>query len=174
MAKIKDSGERREFETGAVRDMASGKGVFYVAPLKEMAYVLSSGTDKEFGASNILTELAEFQKEDKKNIYHLKNILGYFSKIKGWSLSKMMLEVSHQYEDGMEKYGEYNWQKGIPLDSYLDSAIRHLLKDIEGLDDERHDRAFVWNILCMMWQATNEEENSKGYRETTNSNNNSV
>lgn len=155
---ILDSGERREFETGAVRDMASGKGVFYVAPLREMAYVLSSGTDNEFEASNIITELYEFQKAENKNVYHLKNALSCFAKIKGWSFSKMMLEVSHQFEDGMEKYGEYNWQKGIPLDSYLDSAIRHLLKDIEGLDDERHDRAFVWNILCMMWQTVNEEK----------------
>lgn len=155
---ILDSGERREFQTGAVRDMASGKGVFYVAPLKEMAYVFSSGTDKEFEVSAILTELAEFQKEKNKNVHHLRFALERFAKIKEWSISKMMLEVSHQFEDGMEKYGEYNWQKGIPLNSYLDSAIRHLLKDMEGLDDERHDRAFVWNVLCMMWQTNNEKE----------------
>ena len=34
---IKDSGERREFETGAVRDMAEGKGRFDLMPLSEAA-----------------------------------------------------------------------------------------------------------------------------------------
>lgn len=32
MAEIKDSGNRREFATGAVRDMAEGKGSFEVMP----------------------------------------------------------------------------------------------------------------------------------------------
>ena len=62
--------------------------------------------------------------------------------------------------DGAKKYGEYNWQKGIPESSYMDSAVRHYLKFRAGMDDERHDRAFVWNILCLMWQhRQNKKEN---------------
>ena len=34
---IKDSGKRREFETGAVRDMTEGNGRFDLMPLSEMA-----------------------------------------------------------------------------------------------------------------------------------------
>lgn len=58
---------------------------------------------------------------------------------------------SIHFEQGAQKYGENNWQKGIPVHCYIDSAIRHYLKYKRGDDDERHDRAFVWNILCAIW-----------------------
>ena len=64
----------------------------------------------------------------------------------------MFLEVSKHYEQGALKYGEYNWQKGIPYNSYIDSAVRHLLKYIDGQKDEPHQRAFTWNILCLLWE----------------------
>ena len=54
-------------------------------------------------------------------------------------------------EEGALKYGENNWQKGIPESSYIDSAVRHYLKWLRGDDDEQHDRAFVWNIMCLIW-----------------------
>ena len=63
----------------------------------------------------------------------------------------MLLEVSKHFEEGAKKYGENNWQKGIPESSYIDSAVRHYLKWLRGDDDERHDRAFVWNIICLIW-----------------------
>ena len=56
-----------------------------------------------------------------------------------------------QYEDGAIKYGERNWEKGIDLHSYIDSAVRHFLKYLDGWDDEPHDRAFIWNILGAIW-----------------------
>lgn len=62
-----------------------------------------------------------------------------------------LLEVSKHFEEGAAKYGERNWQKGIPKSSYIDSAVRHYLKWLRGDDDERHDRAFVWNIMCLIW-----------------------
>lgn len=65
----------------------------------------------------------------------------------------MLIEASKQFEDGAKKYGEHNWKKGIPMDSYIDSAVRHYLKFMRGDTDERHDRAFVWNILCCLWTA---------------------
>lgn len=62
-----------------------------------------------------------------------------------------MLEVSKQYEDGARKYADDNWRKGIPTHCYLDSAIRHYFKWLRNDKDEPHDRAFVWNILSLMW-----------------------
>ena len=67
------------------------------------------------------------------------------------SVYTMLLEVSIHFEQGAQKYGENNWQKGIPVHCYIDSAIRHYLKYKRGDDDERHDRAFVWNVLCAIW-----------------------
>ena len=70
----------------------------------------------------------------------------------------MLLEVSKHFEEGAKKYGEYNWQKGIPVHCYIDSAVRHYLKWLREDDDEPHDRAFVWNILCCIWTCTHKPE----------------
>ena len=62
-----------------------------------------------------------------------------------------MLEVSKHYEDGCNKYGERNWEKGIPLHCYIDSGVRHYIKWLRGDKDEPHDRAFLWNMLGALW-----------------------
>lgn len=137
---INDSGTRREFESGAVRDCAEGKGRCDLMPLDVVAYVIDD---------DILDDIAAFI--DTGIGLFLRNALERFAKVYD-SVYDMMLEVSIHFEDGAKKYGEYNWQKGIPESSYIDSAVRHYLKFRAGMDDERHDRAFVWNILCLMWQ----------------------
>ena len=71
------------------------------------------------------------------------------------NLFTMYLEVAKHYEDGANKYSERNWEKGIPLHCYIDSAVRHLLKYLRGDTDEPHDRAFVWNVLGAIWTMRN-------------------
>lgn len=93
---IKDSGERREFETGAVRDMSEGKGLMVVMP------------------------------------------------------ASALLRLSRHYEHGAKKYGRFNWQKGIPVSSFMDSALRHIMKYLDGWDDEDHLSAAAFNILGAM------------------------
>ena len=90
---IKDSGNRRQFETGAVRDMADGKGRFDLMP---------------------------------------------------WAA---LIEVSKHCENGAKKYGEHNVDKGLPTSSFMDSAVRHLAKHIDGWTDEPHLIAAAWNVL---------------------------
>lgn len=99
---IQDSGERREFDTGAVRDMAEGKGDMISLP---------------------------------------------------W---ESVLRLSKHYEAGAKKYGRWNYQKGIPVSSFMDSAMRHLSKYLCGADDEDHLSAAVFNILgAMLMENTN-------------------
>jgi hypothetical protein len=94
--KVKDSGERRQFDTGAVRDMSSGKGRYdLISPL-------------------------------------------------------FLKRLAKHFENGAKKYGDRNWEKGIPLSSYLDSAMRHLSNYLEGLRDEDHLAAAAWNISCLI------------------------
>lgn len=95
---IKDSGNRTEFETGAVRDMKRGVGRMDLLPW--------------YG----------------------------------------IMEVSKHCEEGAEKYGEHNVDKGIPLHSLCDSAARHLAKFIAGETDEDHLRAAAWNLLWALNQ----------------------
>ena len=70
----------------------------------------------------------------------------------------MLLEVAIHFEEGAKKYGENNWQKGIPVQRYIDSAVRHYLKLLRGDDDEPHNRAFCWNIMCAIWTCKHKPE----------------
>ena len=52
---------------------------------------------------------------------------------------------------GAEKYMERNWEKGIPLHTYYNSAKRHCIKEICNWTDEPHLVALCWNLVCLLW-----------------------
>ena len=107
---IKDSGNRTQFNTGAVRDMSEGKG-----------------------RMDLLC----------------------------WNA---IMEVSRHCEEGAKKYGENNVDKGIPMHSLADSAMRHMAKFIAGHKDEDHLRAAAWNILwALEFRETKPELNDLYY-----------
>lgn len=144
---IKDSGSRRKFESGAVRDIQEGKGRCDLMPIQVVANLLDNLT----GGDYILRQISHFAKtNDTRYLYRA--LVGFSTIAYGEKLETMILEVSKHYEEGCRKYGENNWQKGIPINCYLDSAIRHYLKYRRGDKDEPHDRAFVWNIMCCVWE----------------------
>lgn len=60
---------------------------------------------------------------------------------------------------------EWNWQKGLPVKCYVNSAIRHYLKWLRGDEDEPHDRAFVWNLIACLWTCKHKPE-LNDYRRT--------
>lgn len=62
-----------------------------------------------------------------------------------------LIRLSKHFEKGATDHGERNWEKGIPMHSFLDSALRHLFKYLDGMDDEDHLCAAAWNIICAMW-----------------------
>lgn len=101
---IKDSGQRTEFETGAVRDMHEGKGRFDLLPWPAI-----------------------------------------------W-------EVAKHCENGAKKYGEHNVDKGIPVHSLIDSAIRHTMKFWMGMEDEQHLVAACWNLLWALYMMLEKPE----------------
>lgn len=156
---IKDSGNRREFETGAVRDIQEGKGRCDLMPLDVVAECFR----REFPNDNdsiILERLYLFTTTGES--HHLYEALAMDTPYKSWST--MFLEVAIHFEDGAKKYGERNWEKGIPVHRYIDSALRHYLKWIRGDKDESHDRAFCWNIICAIWTCKHMPE-LNGYAE---------
>ena len=61
-----------------------------------------------------------------------------------------MKRLARHFENGALKYGDDNWRLGQPLSRYLDSAIRHSFKHLEGQRDEDHAIAAAWNLLCMV------------------------
>lgn len=56
-------------------------------------------------------------------------------------------EVARVYESGAQVYGERNYEKGMNLSRFLDSALRHIFQVIEGKDDENHIANALWNIM---------------------------
>lgn len=146
---IKDSGERRVFDTGSVRDMSAGKGRFDLMPLGEI-YLLSD----EFGG--IFHYIDQFQKTGEytplrnaaEAVVHDLFITPYHA----------FIELSKHFENGLKKYGQDNWKHGIPASSYCDSALRHYCKHKAGYTDEPHAVACLWNLVCCMWTIENRPE----------------
>lgn len=94
---IKDSGNRRKFESGAVRDIEQGKGRMDLLP------------------------------------------------------ACALIRLSKHFEAGAKKYEERNWEKGIPISSFIDSGLRHIACYMDGKTDEDHLCAATWNLICAMW-----------------------
>lgn len=146
LREIKDSGNRTEFATGAVRDIQEGKGRCDLLPLDVISECYYSAFPGKFSAS-IFYEIYLFTQDG--NVLHLYDVLSKDEPFDDWS--DMFLEVAIHFEEGCKKYGENNWRKGIPVKRYIDSAVRHYLKWLRGDEDEPHDRAFCWNIMCAIW-----------------------
>lgn len=144
---IKDSGSRSEFATGAVRDIQTGKGRPTLMPL----YVVATLLDEKLCGDPVFQLIAHFA-DTENTTYLYRALITFAEQAYDGSVETMILEAAIHYEMGCAKYGEDNWKKGIPVNCYLDSAIRHYLKYRRGDEDEPHDRAFVWNTMCCIWE----------------------
>ena len=148
MAEIKDSGNRREFASGAVRDISEGKGRCDLLPLYEVGMLLDDEILKDIGA---------FVKYPI-NLGYLYDAVRTFAMNEFNGIVDAMLELSVHFEDGCRKYGARNWEKGLDVHCFIDSGVRHYLKHLRGDKDERHDRAFMWNMMCCIWTVKNKPE----------------
>jgi len=54
------------------------------------------------------------------------------------------------FAEGAAKYGEGNWQKGIPNSNLFNHAMRHLVLYQAGDASEPHLAHAAWNIMAMM------------------------
>jgi len=61
-----------------------------------------------------------------------------------------MRRLAKTLEEGVEHYGERNWEKGAPTDRFLDSCLRHLIQWEMGMDDEDHLGHAFWNLHCIV------------------------
>ena len=67
-------------------------------------------------------------------------------------ISKHMEDaIASDPETGKSHYPERNWEKGIPMHSMIDSAMRHLVKYMDGQTDEDHLCAAATNLLMALW-----------------------
>ena len=71
---------------------------------------------------------------------------GRFDLLSPYALRRLAIH----YERGAEKYGDSNWQKGIPTSHCFSSAVRHLFRWLAGDRKEDHLAAALWNICAIM------------------------
>lgn len=161
---ILDSGDRREFDTGAYRDIQSGKGRCDLLPLRVASElvirtlnVADGSATRAKAVAGMLSGLEQYRQTRYYGDWY--DAMEAFA-VGAWregteaapvSAAKALLDVSRQMEQGAQKYGERNWERGIPLHSYADSAIRHALKYLRGDRDEDHRTAALWNLCCGLW-----------------------
>lgn len=100
---LQDSGNRREFDSGAVRDINEGKGRCDLLPLGVIADMIDD---------EILCRIDQYVRSGNRS--SLVAAIKSFAEYRYGSLYTALLEVSKHYEDGCNKYGERNWEKGIP------------------------------------------------------------
>ena len=146
--RILDSGNRRKFESGAVRDICEGKGRCDLLPMAVVARLADEPILKCI--ENFQTHNGEVDLLYPALVQTYQEPLMIFP-----DKYTMLLEVSKHFEAGAVKYGDNNWRKGIPVHCYIDSAVRHYLKYRRGDTDEPHDRAFCWNLMCAIWTCEN-------------------
>ena len=101
---------------------------------------------KESDLSNIDDSGARMSYGDEKAIREPSTGKGRFDLITPFGLTRL----AKWYELGSKKYGDRDWEKGMTFSRYVDSAFRHLIKFMMGMEDEDHLAAAVWNLLCII------------------------
>ena len=134
----------KQFETGAVRDMAPDRGRFDLVPLDIAGKVFED---------EIIEYIGYFQNTNR--VEFLYTALSFAIPQQGNNKYELFKELALRFEHGANKYGVDNWKHGLPISSYIDSALRHYDKYKLGLTDEPHFIAFVWNIICCIWSVEN-------------------
>ena len=76
---IKDSGARREFETGAVRDIQDGKGRCDLLPLEQVAILIDSD-----GGDDVLNDIYQYQQTG--DVDCIIQAIYDFCYVRGWTM----------------------------------------------------------------------------------------
>jgi len=168
---LTDSGTRANFAGGAVRDMSSGKGRYDLMPVYAWNLLAETIVDDPIFADGDLDDMWEMARfnmamvfQENSSVEHAvaaMREIASFIQVKYWrdngikpTDSQQVLMPSHAvfrvarvYEKGAQKYAARNWEKGINLARFLDSAQRHWYQVLEGKDDEDHAGQALWNVI---------------------------
>lgn len=59
--------------------------------------------------------------------------------------------IAETYKEGYDKYGAFNWERGMPIGDILNHAIAHIYTYLEGKETNEDDLAHAaWNLLAAM------------------------
>ena len=156
-SKLADSGDRTKFTNGAVRELGGKGRCDLIPPSIYRRFIEKVADPNKKNAAYILNDILLFM--ETKNVKHIahgiQKVLFELNIDKDpWASTCIqnaegLLELAKHFEDGAVKYEERNWERGLPIGSYIDSALRHTLKYIAGWNDEPHLKAIGWNLICL-------------------------
>lgn len=59
--------------------------------------------------------------------------------------------IAETYQEGYNKYGAFNWERGMPISDILNHAIAHIYAYLEGKPTGEDDLAHAaWNLIAAM------------------------
>lgn len=58
--------------------------------------------------------------------------------------------LAETYAEGAKKYGDNNWQKGIPAGECINHALKHINQWLSGDTSEDHLAHAAWNLFAVM------------------------
>ena len=67
---------------------------------------------------------------------------------------EMLQRLAELYTRGAEKYGDNNWRLATgekEVHRFKECAWRHFIKWQQGLEDEDHASAILWNVIAYEW-----------------------
>lgn len=146
--KLTDSGARTQYETGAVREICEEE--------KGRCDLIYNKVFDNIYADFVFGDMEKFVRTgDVDCIY---SIIRAFVKNEYEDPYTPYLELAKHYAEGAKKYSDRNMEKGLPWHSMVDSALRHYVKYLRGDTDEPHDRAFLWNLVTLLYMVDNHPE----------------
>jgi hypothetical protein len=63
---------------------------------------------------------------------------------------RALYRLANHYANGAKKYGDHNWEKGIPTSRCVASALRHIYSWLLGDCSEDHLSAVLFNIMAII------------------------
>ena len=170
---IKMDGEYRQFEGGGIRYTKTGKGRFDLIPSIALIRVMDKLRDFEvepfaecnvsdmvtavanrnFEVAILLIAYAKYVTTEEvgsayKNYPAINQPIVYAYLWR--AVIQMLKDLAIHFEKGADKYGENNWRKGIPQNSFEDSGFRHFCQWLNDETDEPHHISAIWNFMCWL------------------------
>jgi len=133
---------RETFDTGAVRDSTDYR-YDLMSPMAAdllLADAIHMTTPRQELALYLLG----------KNEHSLAAISEYLADVVGTNRPALAHLYAQALHEGARKYGERNWEKGLPKSNLINHALHHLFKLVEGDTSENHASHLVWNVLTLI------------------------
>lgn len=146
--KVKDTGNRTKLSTGSHKDMAKGRGRYDLLPLRTLSTVYNSIFPDSASYFLDLIHEAMITSNNGKKLDSLHAALQHFIlDFLQQPFPKVVQELAVLYEAGAEKYAERDWEKGRPMEIFINSTLRHFFQYLNKETDENHGIAVVWNLI---------------------------